>query len=71
MDNAEDDGDDGETMFEQTIKIIRKLEKQKSDLNINKKMSSRFSELGKFYLEKGMEINFHNGFRDLNPGYHN
>ena len=33
-------------------------------------MSSRFAELGHHYLERKMSINFHDGFRDLNPQYH-
>ena len=69
MENPED-SDEAETMFEQTLKIIKKLEKEKSTLNIDKKMSSRFSELGRFYIQQGMDINFHDGFRDLNPNYH-
>ena len=66
----DDDSDLEDAMFEQTIKMIRKLESKKSELKCDKKMSSRFAELGKHYLDRQMSINFHDGFRDLNPHYH-
>ena len=33
------------------------------------KMMAGFEVLGKYYVDKGMTINFHKGFQDLNPKY--
>lgn len=36
---------------------------------MQKRVSERFRELGLFYIEKGMKINFHDNFVDLNNDY--
>ena len=59
--------DDEDALFGRTLKISKEVSK---GLKIDKKMSSRMAELGNLYLDKKMSINFHQGFRDLNPKYH-
>jgi len=38
-------------------------------MELSKKMLSGFAELGNYYLDNEMSINFHKDFRDLNPHY--
>lgn len=67
---AEPDEDDEDLLFGRTLKVTKELKSKTSGLKLDKKMSSRFAELGNLYMEKKMSINFHKGFRDLNPTYH-
>lgn len=63
------DSDDEDLLFGRTLKVQKELQDKLTKME-NKKMSSRFAELGNHYIKRGMSINFHTGFRDLNPTYH-
>lgn len=62
--------EDGDLIFGKTMKLILEMSDQDiSGLKIERRLSSRFADLGNLYLKNGMDINFHENFRDLKPEY--
>ena len=65
------DSDGEDEILEQTLKIQKQLSEHSKNIS-SEGMSAQINqnELSKHYMEKGMEVNFHRNFVDLNPVYH-
>ena len=51
------------------MKKIKGKNGKNEDFEITKALLTGFADLGKYYLDKEMSINFHKDFKDLNPHY--